>query len=92
MSLISIQTVSDLSGTVKKALGIEIEILKSTEYCCVEDCIRVFGGFRDAHSGFAPCTNWLKKRIRKEWEAKHPDYDLTYVWGYDLNEIPVQKI
>lgn len=72
----------------EKALGIEIEIFKSTEYCCVEDCIRVFGGFRDAHSGFAPCTNWLKKRIRKEWEAKHPDYDLTYVWGYDLNEIP----
>lgn len=71
----------------EKAIGIEIEILKSTEYGCVEDCIRVFGGFRDAHSGFAPCTNWLKKRIRKEWEAKHPDYDLTYVWGYDLNEI-----
>lgn len=72
----------------EKALGIDIEILRSTEYGCVEDCIRVFGGFRDAHSGFAPCTNWLKKRIRKSWEAAHPDYDLTYVWGYDLNEIP----
>lgn len=71
----------------KKALGIDIEILRSTEYGCVEDCIRVFGGFRDAHSGFAPCTNWLKKRIRKSWEAAHPNYDLTYVWGYDLNEI-----
>lgn len=72
----------------EKALGIDIEILRSTEYGCVEDCIRVFGGFRDAHSGFAPCTNWLKKRIRKSWEAAHPNYDLTYVWGYDLNEIP----
>ncbi len=71
----------------EKALGIDIEILRSTEYGCVEDCIRVFGGFRDAHSGFAPCTNWLKKRIRKSWEAAHPNYDLTYVWGYDLNEI-----
>lgn len=29
-----------------------------------------------------------QKRIRKSWEAAHPDYDLTYVWGYDLNEIP----
>ena len=37
-------------------------------------------------SGFAPCTNWLKKRIRKEWEDQHKDYELTYVWGFDLKE------
>ena len=35
---------------------------------------------------FAPCTNWLKKRVRKEWEEKHKDFELTYVWGFDLAE------
>ena len=37
-------------------------------------------------SGYAPCTNWLKKRIRKEWEYEHRDYHLTYVWGLDFDE------
>lgn len=36
--------------------------------------------------GFAPCTNWLKKRVRKEWEERHKDCELTYVWGFDLKE------
>ena len=52
----------------EKAIGKEIKILKSKEYRCVEDCIKVFGGFKDARNNFAPCTNWLKKRVRKEWE------------------------
>ena len=67
------------------AIGQEIQILRSQEYCCVEDCVRAFGGFR-ATNGFAPCTNWLKKRLRKEWELEHKDYELTYVWGFDLKE------
>lgn len=49
----------------EKAIGKEIKILKSKEYRCVEDCIKVFGGFKDARNNFAPCTNWLKKRVRK---------------------------
>ena len=69
----------------EKAIGKEIQVLKSQEYNCVEDCARAFGGFR-ATNGFAPCTNWLKKRVRKEWELEHSDYELTYVWGVDLNE------
>ena len=28
----------------------------------------------------------LKKAVRKKWENEHPEYDLTYVWGMDLNE------
>lgn len=24
--------------------------------------------------------------MRKEWEESHKDYDLTYVWGFDLKE------
>lgn len=45
----------------EKAIGKEIQILKSSEYRCVEDCVRTFGGFRNPANGFAPCTNWLKR-------------------------------
>lgn len=54
----------------EKAIGKKITVLRSTEYGNVEDCVRVFGGFRNPGNGFAPCTNWLKKRIRKEWESR----------------------
>lgn len=70
----------------EKVIGNEIKILKSKEYNSVEDCVRVFGGFKIPYNGFAPCTNWLKKRVRKEWEAQHEEYDITYVWGFDLKE------
>ena len=70
----------------EKAIGKEIQILKSSEYGCVEDCVRTFGGFRSPANGFAPCTNWLKKRVRKEWEERHKDCELIYVWGFDLKE------
>jgi len=70
----------------EKAIGKEIKILKSSEYVSVEECVRVFGGFRNAYNQFAPCTNWLKKRVRKQWEEQHKDYDITYIWGYDLKE------
>lgn len=67
-------------------LGKEIEILRSTEYNSVEECAKAFVGFRNAHTGFYPCTSWLKKRVRKKWEYEHSDYDITYVWGMDCNE------
>lgn len=70
----------------EKAIGKEIQILKSKEYRSVEECVKVFGGFRNVRNNFYPCTNWLKKRVRKEWEESHKDYDLTYVWGFDLKE------
>jgi hypothetical protein len=70
----------------EKAIGREIQVVRSKEYRCVEDCVRAFGGFRNPGNGFAPCTNWLKKRVRKEWEEAHRDYNLTYVWGFDLKE------
>lgn len=70
----------------EKVIGKPIQILKSNEYRCVEDCVRVFGGFRSPANNFAPCTNWLKKRVRKEWEERHKDFELTYVWGFDLTE------
>lgn len=70
----------------ERQIGKKIKILKNTEYNNVENCVKVFGGFKMPSSGFAPCTNWLKKRIRKEWEDQHKNYELTYVWGFDLKE------
>lgn len=70
----------------KKALGKPIKILRSSEYDSVEEAIRAAGVIRMVRSGFAPCTAWLKKRVRKQWELEHSDYEITYVWGFDLNE------
>lgn len=70
----------------ESAIGKPIQVLRSNEYSCVEDCVRVFGGFRNPGNGFAPCTNWLKKRVRKEWEEKNNDSDLIYIWGFDFKE------
>lgn len=66
-------------------LGKPIEILKSA-YGSVDNAAKAFGYYRITRTGFAPCTNWLKKRVRKEWEYEHSEYDITYVWGMDLNE------
>lgn len=71
---------------IEKAIGKNVEILRSEQYKTVEECVLSFGGFRNPYNSFAPCTNWLKKRVRKKWESVHQDYDLTYVWGFDLKE------
>ena len=63
----------------ENALGKEVKVLKSSEYNSVEDCVLAFGRFRNIKTSFAPCTNWLKKRVRKQWEYEHKDYDVTYV-------------
>ena len=67
-------------------IGKPIQVLRSNEYTCVDDCVRAFGGFRNPGNGFAPCTNWMKKRVRKEWENRNKDYELIYVWGFDFKE------
>ncbi len=69
----------------QRVLGKEIEIIKSP-YGSVENAARAAGMIRNARNMFYPCTNWLKKRVRKEWEQKHCDFDITYVWGFDCNE------
>lgn len=70
----------------EKLIKKEVKVLKSNKYSTVEQCVKVFGGFKNPGNGFAPCTNWLKKRVRKEWEEQHKDFDITYVWGFDLKE------
>lgn len=69
----------------EKVLGKEIEVLKSP-YGSVENACRAAGFIKRQTNGYAVCTNWLKKRIRKEWEYDHKEYDLTYVWGFDVEE------
>ncbi len=69
----------------ESALGKPVTILKS-DYGCVESCVRMFNGFKHAYTGFAPCTNWLKKRVRKDWEDGHWGDEITYVWGMDSTE------
>lgn len=65
-------------------LGKQVGVLKSNEYNCVGDVCRAFRFVNSAHG--AKCTEVLKKRVRKKWEYEHRDYDITYVWGMDLNE------
>ena len=69
----------------ERALGKKIEILKSP-YGSVENAIKAAGGVIKMPKGFAPCTAWLKKRVRKEWEYEHRDNDIEYVWGFDCDE------
>lgn len=67
----------------EKALGKPILILQSP-YKSKENVIKQFR-YINGVAG-AKCTEVLKKRPRKEWEDKHKDYDITYVWGFDIKE------
>lgn len=67
----------------EKVLGIEIEILQS-RYLNVENVIKQFRYINGPYG--AKCTQILKKRVRKEWESKQTE-PITYVWGFDYDEI-----
>lgn len=67
----------------EKVLGKPIEILKSN-YGSVENVISAFRYVNGVHG--AKCTDVLKKRVRKEWEYRHREYEITYVWGFDSSE------
>ena len=68
----------------EKFLNKPIEILKSP-YGTVENAI-CGAGVITLRNGYAPCTDYLKKRVRKEWEYAHKELDITYVWGFDVEE------
>jgi hypothetical protein len=70
----------------EKFLGKEIEIIRCEQYKNVNDVILGYGIIKNPYNQFAPCTNVLKKQVRKDWERKHSDFEITYVWGFDLNE------
>ena len=75
----SMRFVRDCEAALKRP----VEILRSP-YRTVENVIKQFQYINGAYG--AKCTQILKKRVRKEWEDRHKDYDITYVWGFDIDE------
>lgn len=75
----SLRFINDCS----KVLGKDIEILKP-EYKNVQNVIETFRFINSPYG--AKCTQVLKKRTRKEWEDKHKEYNITYIWGFDNKE------
>lgn len=70
----------------EKLLGKEIKILKSKIYGSVESACRAGGMIRNARTGYAFCTDYDKKRVRKEqFEHDHQNDEVTYVWGMDCS-------
>ena len=67
----------------EKLLGRKIHILQSDKYDSVDDVIERTRCINTAYG--APCTKWLKKQVRRDWELKHYEHH-TYVWGFDVNE------
>lgn len=67
----------------ERALGKPIQILKSP-YANVQNVIRQFRYVNGPYG--AKCTEVLKKRVRKVWEAEHMGDNITYVWGFDFSE------
>lgn len=71
----------------EKLLGKPIKILKSKIYDTVESACRAGGMIRNTRTGYAFCTDYLKKRVRKEqFEYYHQNDEVTYVWGMDCSE------
>lgn len=67
----------------ERVLGRKITVLQSDRYKGVNDVIEKT---RCVNTPFgAPCTQKLKKDLRKQWEREHPDHHI-YVWGFDCNE------
>ena len=66
----------------EKWFGKKIEILQSS-YKNVENVCRAKSFIKSPNG--APCTGFLKRRPRHEWEADHGK-NHTYVWGFDANE------
>lgn len=68
----------------EEILGKKITILQSDRYASVDDVIEKTRCINTPYG--APCTQKLKKDVRKQWEREHPDHH-TYVWGFDCNEV-----
>jgi len=78
----SLRFVKDCEEKLEKP----IEIMKSHTYASVDECIRSFGFIRNPYTMHYPCTSRLKKDVRKRFEAEHADHDITYIWGFDIDE------
>lgn len=70
----------------EKLLGKPIKILKDKNYGSVENACKAGGIIRSARTGYAFCTDYLKKRVRKEqFEYYHQNDEVTYIWGMDCS-------
>ena len=78
----SIRFIADCENSLSRP----VTILRSDEYESVDNAIRAAGFIRNRFNHYYPCTNWLKKRVRKKWEYEHKDFDISYVWGFDAAE------
>lgn len=67
----------------EKVLERPVQILRSP-YKSKENVIKTFR-YINGPAG-AKCTEVLKKRPRKEWEYRHRGFEITYVWGFDIEE------
>ena len=72
----------------ERILGRKITILQSDRYDSVDDVIEKTRCVNTPYG--APCTQKLKRDVRKEWERKNPDHHI-YVWGFDRNEVARAK-
>lgn len=66
----------------ERILGKRITVLKSP-IGSVQNALKMRGAIRFPHG--APCTEVLKKRVRKSWEREQTQ-PLCYIWGLDLEE------
>lgn len=62
----------------------DVEVIRNEEYRCVDYVCRSQACISTPKG--APCTKILKKRVRKQWEQMHTEYDITYFWGFDSDE------
>lgn len=76
----SLRFICDVEKIIKK----KITILKSQEFDSVEEVIKKYKYVNSPYG--VPCTGMLKKAVRKKWENEHLNYQLTYVWGMDMEE------
>ena len=67
----------------EKLLRQKITILQSDRFKDVDDVIEKTRCINTPYG--APCTQRLKRDVRKEWERKNSDHHI-YVWGFDRNE------
>ena len=64
--------------------GKPVEILQS-RYACVDNACRARAYVNGVRG--ASCTNYLKRRVRKEWESDNQWFNFfRYVWGMDCDE------
>lgn len=70
----------------EKLLERPIEIIGDFKYGQSVDEVIVRDKYINGPAG-ARCTLMLKKRVRQEWERANADGGLTYIWGFDLNEL-----